>query len=98
MVVGKEILDSNGKALLVEDFEIKLTDEPVKVYNFQVEDFHTYHVSRLGVLVHNAEYTFHGMEQAKARGFSDSKVEEIMENYSQKGYQSEGRFYITILI
>jgi hypothetical protein len=31
-----------------------LTDKPVKVYNFQVEDFHTYHVSGLAILVHNA--------------------------------------------
>ena len=29
-------------------------DKPVTVYNFQVEDFHTYHVGNLGVLVHNA--------------------------------------------
>jgi hypothetical protein len=26
---------------------------PVKVYNFEVEDFHTYYVSELNVLVHN---------------------------------------------
>ena len=31
-----------------------MTDKPVKVYNFQVEDFHTYHVSGLAILVHNA--------------------------------------------
>ena len=29
-------------------------DWKLKVYNFEVEDFHTYHVGRLGVLVHNA--------------------------------------------
>ena len=28
------------------------------MYNFQVEDFHTYHVSELGVLVHNASETY----------------------------------------
>ena len=26
------------------------------MYNFQVEDFHTYHVGSFGVLVHNANY------------------------------------------
>ena len=31
-----------------------MTEEPVKVYNFEVEDFHTYLVSGFGVLVHNA--------------------------------------------
>ena len=52
--VGDELLDSSGNVLLLESFEIELTDEPTTVYNFQVEDFHTYHVGRLGVLVHNA--------------------------------------------
>lgn len=28
-------------------------DNPVKVYNFEVEDWHTYSVSKYGVLVHN---------------------------------------------
>ena len=28
-------------------------DEPVKVYNFEVEDWHTYYVAGAGVLVHN---------------------------------------------
>ena len=30
-------------------------DSPVMVYNFQVEEFHTYFVSKLGVWVHNAD-------------------------------------------
>ena len=29
-------------------------DEPVIVYNFEVQDFHTYYVTNTGVLVHNA--------------------------------------------
>ena len=39
---------------MVENHFVELTDEPTTVYNFQVEDYHTYHVSGLGVLVHNA--------------------------------------------
>ena len=54
LIVGDELLDVNGNVLLVENFDVELTDKPVKVYNFEVEDFHTYHVGRLGVLVHNA--------------------------------------------
>ena len=54
LIVGDELLDVNGNVLLVENFDVELTDEPVTVYNFQVEDFHTYHVCTLGVLVHNA--------------------------------------------
>ena len=44
LIVGDELLDVNGNVLLVENFDVELTDEPVKVYNFKVEDFHTYHV------------------------------------------------------
>ena len=54
LIVGDELLDVNGNVLLVENFDVELTDEPTTVYNFQVEDYHTYHVSGLGVLVHNA--------------------------------------------
>ena len=39
---------------MVENFDVELTGKPVTVYNFQVEDYHTYHVSGFGVLVHNA--------------------------------------------
>ena len=54
LVIGYELLNSNCNVLLVENFDVELTKEPVKVYNFEVEDFHTYHVSGFGVLVHNA--------------------------------------------
>ena len=52
--VGDELLDSNGSILLLESTEIELTDEPTKVYNFKVEDYHTYFVGECGVWVHNA--------------------------------------------
>ena len=54
LIVGDELLDVNGNVLLVENFDVELTEEPTTVYNFQVEDLHTYHVSGFGVLVHNA--------------------------------------------
>ena len=44
--VGDELLDSSGNVLLLESFEIELTDEPTTVYNFQVEDIHTYYGNR----------------------------------------------------
>ena len=56
LIVGDELLDVNGNVLLVEKFNVELTDETVTVYNFQVEGFHTYHVGCFYVLVHNADY------------------------------------------
>ena len=54
LYIGDKLLDSNGSTLIVEDRKVEITDKPVKVYNFQVEDFHTYHVGENYVLVHNA--------------------------------------------
>ena len=56
LVVGNKLLDSNSNVILLEKTDVALTDKPTKVYNFQVEDFHTYHVGNHGVLVHNANY------------------------------------------
>ena len=70
LIVGDELLDVNGNVLLVEKFNVELTDKPVKVYNFQVEDFHTYYVGENNILVHNAgkEYKIpkSGTEKEKA--------------------------------
>ena len=43
----------NGEYVVVEKIQHELLENPVKVYNFQVEDDHTYYVSHAGVLVHN---------------------------------------------
>ena len=55
LLVGDRLISVNGEDLIVEDYCIELTDEPVSVYNFQVEDFHTYFVGDCAVWVHNAE-------------------------------------------
>jgi len=81
--VGDKLLDSKGNVLVVEDKKIKITDKPIKVYNFQVADFHTYHVGNNGVLVHNVKYTYkngiyndadyHGKNHTKHLGGSKHK-------------------------
>lgn len=43
----------NGEYVVVEKIQHKILETPVTVYNFQVEDYHTYYVSDAGVLVHN---------------------------------------------
>ncbi|MDE6627365.1 MAG: HINT domain-containing protein [Lachnospiraceae bacterium] len=44
---------ADGREIPVKQKGFKYLEEPVLVYNFEVEDFHTYYVSGLGVLVHN---------------------------------------------
>ena len=55
LIVGDELPDVNGNVLLVENFDVELTEKPVKVYNFQVEDFHTYFVGTSQIMVHNSD-------------------------------------------
>ena len=50
---GDIIRTSEGENLPIDRVETEELEEPVLVYNFEVEDFHTYYVSELGVLVHN---------------------------------------------
>ena len=55
-----------------------MTDEPTTVYNFQVEDFHTYYVGRLGVLVHNARKNYASLEPDKYTELTQSEVKDIL--------------------
>ena len=51
--MGDKLVSVNGDDLTIEDYYIELTEEPVLVYNFKVEDFHTYFVGDCTVWVHN---------------------------------------------
>lgn len=44
---------SNGELVTVEWVQHEILESPIKVYNFEVEDFHTYFVGENGVFVHN---------------------------------------------
>ena len=48
-----EVRLQSDEAGVVDYIEEVSLDEPIKVYNFEVEDFHTYYVSEQKVLVHN---------------------------------------------
>ena len=50
---GDILVRSNGEYVVVEMVEHELLESPITVYNFEVEDFHTYHVGSASVLVHN---------------------------------------------
>ena len=47
------MLTADGEVLTVARVELEVLEEPVKVYNFEVADWHTYYVSEEEVLVHN---------------------------------------------
>ena len=43
----------NGEYVVVEKIQYEILETPIAVYNFQVEEYHTYYVSTAGILVHN---------------------------------------------
>ena len=56
--IGAELIDKNGNTLYVEQiYREKLDNQFKTVYNFKVEDYHTYFVGDSSLLVHNAEYS-----------------------------------------
>ena len=50
---GDVLVLSNGERVVVEWVQHEIIEAPVLVYNFEVEDFHTYFVGESGILVHN---------------------------------------------
>ena len=53
LAVGTELTLADGRKAIVENVVTEKLEEPVKVYNFEVADFHTYYVGENSVLVHN---------------------------------------------
>ncbi len=50
---GDTLVLVNGEYVVVEKVQHEILEAPITVYNFQVEGYHTYYVSNIGVLVHN---------------------------------------------
>ena len=50
---GDMLVTVNGEYVVVEKVQHEILETPIKVYNFEVEGFHTYYVSECSILVHN---------------------------------------------
>ena len=77
---GDVLVLVNGEYVVVERVQHEFLESPVTVYNFQVEDYHTYYVAS-GVLVHNeCKLTGggHGNEKHKER--IDAKMLELKDS------------------
>ena len=72
LCIGMELMGADGGILKVEQiYRENLFDGPRTVYNFKVEDFHTYFVGERCVLVHNADYA----EQVRANAEQGKQFE-----------------------
>lgn len=64
---GDILVSLNGEYIVVERVQHEILESPIKVYNFEVEDFHTYFVGNGdGVLVHNECSDFQHMSKQEA--------------------------------
>jgi hypothetical protein len=64
-----------------------LLEAPIAVYNFEVEDFHTYYVGDTSVLVHNLCKNSGGRHGGAAHR---SKIGEIKASLTSKGWSVSG--------
>ena len=82
---GDILVLSNGEYVVVEAVQHEILESPVKVYNFEVEDFHTYFVGESSVLVHNMCAI--DTESAEAT----TRVRHYTNNKGLKGIQTDGK-------
>jgi len=72
----------NGEYVVIEQVQHELLESPVKVYNFEVEGFHTYFVGYGSVLVHNTCTNDNPLDSLK---YSD-KVKSQMDMTDNHGF------------
>ena len=79
---GDVLVLSNGELVTVEWVQHEILENPIKVYNFEVEDFHTYFVGECGVLVHNDCPNPNGRNGGEAHR---EKTDEIKNSIDSRG-------------
>ncbi len=92
---GDRLLAANGDIITVED--ISYDAGKVTVYNFEVEDNHTYFVGDSGVLVHNDSCSLNPLTDvgklitnlARERGISPEAMEQILLKNNKVGSYDE---------
>ena len=62
LVIGDQIELQSGEDAYVDAVEHEKLSGPIQVYNFEVEEFHTYFVGNACVLVHNMCQTLKGSQ------------------------------------
>lgn len=73
----------NGEYVVVEQVEHEILETPITVYNFQVEDYHTYYITESSILVHNTCPNPNGKKGSLEH---QNKVKEIGADLESRGY------------
>lgn len=82
---GDILVLSNGELVTVEWIDHEILESPIYVYNFEVEDFHTYFVGESGIFVHNGGPCTH------VDGHSDT-VDDTSDNVTVGRWMSEDEY------
>ena len=82
----------NGEYVVVEKIQHEILEAPIAVYNFQVEGFHTYYVTELGVLVHNTCHTKNTTTEWNINYNSKGQTK-VSYNGKQMTAQYDGTYY-----
>lgn len=90
LYIGDKLLDAEGNTLLVENVKSEKLAEPVNVYNFKVDEFHTYYVGESTILVHNTcrKPTSGGVENPDGTTTYTKKIDgqDVSVVYGKEGY------------
>ncbi len=89
---GDVLVLSNGELVTVEWVQHEILENPIKVYNFEVQDFHTYFVGESGILVHNGkkcgegnEYTFNKDKDVDMTNGKETLDDALNEAFNRTG-------------
>ncbi|WP_041715169.1 polymorphic toxin-type HINT domain-containing protein [Acetivibrio clariflavus] len=97
LLEGDKVKLYSGEVLEIKEIRRERLEEPVKTYNFEVEDWHTYLVSENNVLVHNAgskkcplKFSFKSNKSNAGNNNVKSKLRDSRTiNFSQKSIDSK---------
>ena len=97
LTAGDVLVLVNGTYVIVEQVQHELLETPIKVYNFEVANFHTYYVGENSVLVHNLCQKFTPDQQAvidlakeSKNGLSRSEAETLVGWAKEYGIKAHG--------
>lgn len=81
--IGAELVNKDGCTIVVENiFKEYLEGQTTKVYNFKVDDYHTYFVGNNYIWVHNAECVVHPNGEVEVTDW---------EGYPENGPKPDGK-------
>ena len=80
---GEKLVNAAGEGCRIENIRREIVERQERVYNFQVEGFHTYHVGSIGVLVHNTDCGGEGGSEPGIWEKTNEAMSEASKNYQR---------------